>query len=197
MGVPIPRQIQLAVILALSGVFLFTQDLNTLSASQTEASVGDSLCVIAAIFYATYDLRLFEWGKKVLPRVLITGKIATQAVLSIVLLFLYGYQESVDYVMENDSNVNLLMAVVLWSGIAVNAIAPYLQVGGQQAVGPTRCQTIYASQPLWAGIMSFYFLGESVGPQGMIGGAAFLIALYLAATAEAPDPDCGKKNCEV
>jgi len=197
MGVPIPRRIQVAVMLALSGVFLFTQDLSSVPASQTEASLGDSLCVIAAIFYATYDLRLFEWGKKVSPRVLITGKIATQAILSVLLLFICGYQESVDYVLKNDSNSYLLIAVVLWSGIAVNAVAPYLQVGGQQAVGPTRCQTIYASQPLWASILSFCFLGETVGPQGMIGGAAFLIALYLAATAEAPDPNCGKKNCEV
>jgi drug/metabolite transporter (DMT)-like permease len=197
MGVPIPRRIQVAVMLALSGVFLFTQDLNSVSASHTEASLGDSLCVIAAIFYATYDLRLFQWGKKVSPRVLITGKIATQAILSIILLCLCGYQESVEYILKNVSNSYLLIAVVLWSGIAVNAIAPFLQVGGQQAVGPTRCQTIYASQPLWASILCFCFLGETVGPQGMIGGAAFLVALYLAATAEAPDPNCGKKNCEV
>ena len=79
----------------------------------------------------------------------------------------------------------------------VNAIVPFLQVGGQQAIGPTRSQTIYASQPLWAAIMSFFFLGETIGLTGAVGGTAFLVALFLAATAEAPDPDCGKQNCEV
>ena len=28
---------------------------------------GDALCVLAALFYASYDLRLFHWGKKVAP----------------------------------------------------------------------------------------------------------------------------------
>ena len=28
---------------------------------------GDALCVLAAVFYATYDLRLFYWGKRVVP----------------------------------------------------------------------------------------------------------------------------------
>jgi hypothetical protein len=45
--------------------------------------------------------------------------------------------------------------------------------------------------------MSFFFLGETVGMQGLAGGVAFLSALFLAATSEAPDPDCGQMNCEV
>ena len=28
---------------------------------------GDALCVLAALFYASYDLRLFHWGKKATP----------------------------------------------------------------------------------------------------------------------------------
>lgn len=195
MGVPIPPRIQFAVLLALSGVFLFTQDG---SETATQASiVGDALCVVAAGFYATYDLRLFAWGKKVPPRKLITGKIATQAMLSVLLLAAFSCQESVDYMTSSSPKLDVFIPVILWSGIAVNAVAPYLQVGGQQAVGPTRCQTIYASQPLWASIMSYGFLGETVGPQGLAGGAAFLAALFLAATSEAPDPNCGKQNCEV
>ena len=34
----------------------------------------------------------------------------------------------------------LLGAVVLWSGVIVNAVASFLQVGGQQAIGPARAQ---------------------------------------------------------
>ena len=69
----------------------------------------------------------------------------------------------------------------------VNALVPFLQVGGQQAIGPSRAQTIYASQPLWAAMMSFVWLGETVGTQGLIGGGAFLGALFLAATAKPPE----------
>lgn len=205
MGVPIPDRIKTAIALALGGVFLFTSDPTTaggVGVAATDAAnsvaLGDALCVVAAGFYATYDLRLFKWGKLVKARELITGKILTQAVLSALLLIGLGYGEAADYVAnatwDNSGNIVLL---ALWAGLAVNAVAPFLQVGGQQAVGPTRAQTLYASQPLWAAIISFVFLGETVGHQGLIGGAAFLSALLLAATAEPPEPDCGVENCEV
>jgi drug/metabolite transporter (DMT)-like permease len=251
-GVPIPRRIQLAVVLALAGVVCFTQDAvgisgsgsltdpDTVSATATAAvtsfdilgtqmsatALGDALCVVAAIFYSVYDLRLFEWGKQVPARALITRKIATQAFLSFVLLVVVSGSESLTYMQttidavvgtiqqnvdksssiidcDTSSNLKALVslllvpAVVLWSGIAVNAVAPYLQVGGQQAVGPTRAQTIYASQPLWAAMLSYVFLGETIGQQGLVGGSIFIAALFLAATAEVPDPDCGSTNCEI
>jgi len=211
MGVPIPQRIQWSVVLALAGVVCFTQD-----PTGTPSLVGDGLCVLAAIFYATYDLRLFSWGKQVAPRRLITGKIATQATLSLALLCSAGstsgllgagstdsvtsdlsaWQETAQYLSDNPQ-WSVFLPVVLWSGIAVNAVAPFLQVGGQQAVGPTRCQTIYASQPLWAGIMGFLVFGETIGWQGLVGGTAFLTALFLAATTQAPDPNCPEEQCEV
>ena len=197
MGVPIPQRIQVSVTLALGGVALFTQDHAAGMVVPPNQAMGDVFCVIAAVFYATYDLRLFSWGKLVPARELITSKIATQAVFSILLLLGGGWSQTAEYLAQTDALSPVLIALVLWSGFMVNAIVPFLQVGGQQAIGPTRSQTIYASQPLWAAIMSFFFLGETIGVNGAVGGTAFLVALFLAATAEAPDPDCGKENCEV
>uniref|UniRef100_A0A6U6LLQ7 EamA domain-containing protein n=1 Tax=Odontella aurita TaxID=265563 RepID=A0A6U6LLQ7_9STRA len=204
MGVPIPRRIVTSIVLALAGVFLFTQDPSAACSAGNVADnsnavvLGDALCVVAAGFYATYDLRLFKWGQLVAPRELITRKIATQAALSAVLLAAIGRDDTVSFLSNLDfSTAGPLIAVVLWAGVMVNAIAPFLQVGGQQAVGPTRAQTLYASQPLWAATLSYFFLGETVGAQGLVGGAAFLGALFLAATAEPPDPNCGEPICEV
>ncbi|CAJ1930803.1 unnamed protein product [Cylindrotheca closterium] len=190
-GVPIPRRIQFSVLLALAGVVSFTQD-----PTGTPSATGDALCVLAAIFYATYDLRLFAWGKRVAPRQLITTKIGTQAILSLALLAALDLSSATEY-LSSGPNWSTVVPLVLWSGVAVNALAPFLQVGGQQAVGPTRCQTIYASQPLWAAMMSFFFLGEQIGVQGLVGGSAFLVALFLAATADAPDPNCEQEQCEI
>ncbi|KAL7543735.1 hypothetical protein ACHAXR_013013 [Thalassiosira sp. AJA248-18] len=193
MGVPIPTRIWSAIGLALGGVFMFTQDPN-----QCASVAGDLLCALAAIFYATYDLRLFKWGKLVPTDELITTKMVTQSLLSFGLLAVLGREEAVYFARAASSHdLELVGLVSLWSGLAVNCLAPYLQVSGQQAVGPARAQILYASQPLWAAIMSFLLLSEQVGTEGLIGGTAFLGAMFLAATAEMPDPNCEAIECEV
>ena len=196
MGVPIPSRIWSAIALALGGVFMFTQDP---SQSDCASGRGDLLCALAAIFYATYDLRLFKWGKIVPTDELITTKMVTQSLLSFGLLAILGREETFNFISQaSTQDLQLVGMVSLWSGLAVNCLAPYLQVSGQQAVGPARAQILYASQPLWAAIMSFFLLGELFGTEGMIGSSAFLGAMFLAATAEMPDPDCDVPDkCEV
>ena len=194
-GVPIPKRIWTAIGLALAGVFMFTQDP---SQSDCASLQGDLICALAAIFYATYDLRLFKWGKIVPTDQLITTKMVTQSLLSLGLLAMLGREETLDFISQASYNdLELVGLVSLWSGLAVNCIAPYLQVSGQQAVGPARAQILYASQPLWASIMGFVILNEQFGLEGFIGGAAFLGAMFLAATADMPNPDCGVVECEV
>mmetsp|Transcript_19809 Transcript_19809/g.42606 ORF Transcript_19809/g.42606 Transcript_19809/m.42606 type:complete len:450 (-) Transcript_19809:27-1376(-) len=195
MGVPIPTRIWSAIGLALGGVFMFTQDPNQNDCASLQ---GDLLCALAAVFYATYDLRLFKWGKIIPTNELITTKMMTQSALSLGLLLALGQEETLTFISQvslNDSN--LVIGVSIWSGLAVNCLAPYLQVSGQQAVGPARAQILYASQPLWAAIMSYFLLREQVGFEGITGGSAFLCAMFLAATAETPDANCPAKECEV
>lgn len=195
MGVPIPKRIWAAIGLALGGVFIFTQDPNQ---SDCASLQGDIICACAAVFYATYDLRLFRWGKLVPTNELITTKMVTQSLLSLVLLSVLGRQETINFLSDTSADdLKLVGAVALWSGLAVNCVAPYLQVSGQQAVGPARAQILYASQPLWAAIMSFFLLGEACGIEGITGGILFLCAMFLAATADNPDPNCPAKECEV
>lgn len=192
----ISTKLKFSIALALLGVVCFAND-----PTGTPSLLGDGFCVVAAFCYSAYDLRLYEYGKIVeTVKPLITTKIATQAFFSIGLLLLApsslltagseatssSWQESSEYLttMVASSEWVPVVAAVLWSGVAVNAVAPFLQVGGQQIVGPTKCQTIYASQPLWAATLSFVFLGERLGPSGIVGGTAFLVALALAATAK-------------
>lgn len=195
-GVPIPRTIWYAIGLAIGGVALFTADPGSTGASLQ----GDGLCVLAACLYATYDLRLFHWGRLVTPQPLITTKIFVQAALSVLLLLALGSQEAssyLSYALASPDELGLVALVTLWCGVAVNAVAPFLQVGGQQAVGPARAQVLYASQPLWAALLSLVLLHETVGPEGLAGGTLFLCAVFLAATAPAPDADCEEEICEI
>lgn len=186
MGVPISRRIQSSIVLALSGILLFTQDHTGMAGTDiANTNKGDALCVLAAIFYAIYDLRLYQWGKRIDARPLMTRKIMVQAILSFgLLLGGVGVSETLELFQHADSWCTpMAFALILWSGLTVNALVPFLQVGGQQAIGPTASQTIYSSQPLWAAIMSYFWFDETVGTMGLAGGMAFLTALFLAATA--------------
>lgn len=185
-GEKIPRQIQAAVGLALLGVFAFTQDPTGAAegaAAAQQQSMGDLLCIACAFFYSAYDIQTFKWGKIVPRTQLVTTKIGTQALLSVALCAGIAWTDCGDYFASNPDLTGTLIPVVLWSGLMVNALATFLQVGGMQAIGPTRAQTIFASQPLWSSILAYAFLGETIGVQGALGGSAFLFALYLAITA--------------
>jgi drug/metabolite transporter (DMT)-like permease len=199
----IPNKLKLSILLALIGVLFFATD-----TTGTPSIQGDILCVVAAICYSLYDIRLYEYGKKLTNRTkpLITIKIATQAILSCTLLFIStvvaktttttmssmdssssSFSSSFSSIQDYLDSLGLspiVLVAIVWSGIAVNAIAPFLQVQGQQIIGPTKCQTIYASQPLWAAIISFFALHETLGYEGIIGGCIFVAALFLAATTE-------------
>lgn len=188
-GERIPRQIKLAVMLALAGIVAFTQDPGSSSAAALDTDkvlLGDVLVFGAAVFYSFYDIQTFYWGREVPRTELVTIKIGFQAFLSCVLCALVNGSEVQQYLAAGP-DYEVLVPTILWSGLIVNALATFLQVGGMQAVGPTRAQTIFASQPFWASILNFIFLGEVVGVQGFIGGGAFLGALFLAATAKPSD----------
>jgi drug/metabolite transporter (DMT)-like permease len=184
-GEKIPKQIQAAVGLALLGVFAFTQDPTGAAEGAVAAqqqSMGDLLCIACAFFYSAYDIQTFKWGKIVPRTQLVTTKIGTQALLSVSLCAGIAWTDCGDYFASNPDLTGTLIPVVLWSGLMVNALATFLQVGGMQAIGPTRAQTIFASQPLWSSMLAYVFLGETIGVQGAFGGSAFLFALYLAIT---------------
>ncbi|CAJ1962673.1 unnamed protein product [Cylindrotheca closterium] len=189
-GEKIPTQIKLAVVLALAGIIGFTQDPSGASDVAVDAAqmqLGDSLVLGAAFFYSLYDIQTFYWGREVPRTELVTIKVGFQAILSILLCAIFVREDVVNYI-TSGPDLAVMIPVVLWSGLIVNALATFLQVGGMQSVGPTRAQTIFASQPLWASILNFVFIGEVMGVQGFVGGGAFLGALFLAATADAPKP---------
>jgi drug/metabolite transporter (DMT)-like permease len=190
-GERLPRQAQFALLLALVGIVAFTQEPTLASdvlgnADPSSIATGDALVLGAAFFYSLYDIQTFYWGREVPRKELVTIKVGFQAFLSVLLCVCVSQQEVLAY-LEAGPDYATLVPTVLWSGLIVNALATFLQVKGMQAVGPTRAQTIFASQPLWAAGMNYVVLGSVLGLQGLVGGASFVGALLLAATAQAPE----------
>jgi drug/metabolite transporter (DMT)-like permease len=139
-GEKIPRQIQAAVVLALAGMYAFTQDpgggaLPTV-AQAAQIQAGDTLVLGAAVFYSIYDIQTFYWGRLVPRTELVTIKVGFQAVLSSLLCAAAAGPEVSTYLAASPDWTTVI-PTVLWSGLIVNALATFLQVGGMQAVGPT------------------------------------------------------------
>ena len=130
----IPRQIQLAVCLALAGIFAFTQDPTgaaEVTKSASDIQIGDALVLGAALFYSFYDIQTFYWGREIPRTELVTIKVGFQAVLSVLLCVALAQTEVMDYLVSGP-NYTVLIPTILWSGLIVNALATFLQVGGMQ-----------------------------------------------------------------
>ena len=65
-GEKIPCQIQLAIVMALGGVYLFTQDPNSIARGEAaqQAAIGDGLCVAAALFILCMTLKHSNGAKR-------------------------------------------------------------------------------------------------------------------------------------
>ena len=188
-GEKLPPKVQMALVLALGGIYAFAQDptkaSDVIGGNASLIPMGDALVLAAAFFYSLYDIQTFYWGRQVPRKELVTIKVGFQAFLSVALCAVAASNDVMAY-LQAGPDYQVLIPTILWSGLMVNALATFLQVQGMQAVGPTRAQTIFASQPLWAAGLNYAFLGSVLGVPGMLGGGAFCGALVLAATAEGP-----------
>ena len=74
----------------------------------------------------------------------------------------------------------ILIFGILFTGIFASAIGILVQVNAQRFVSPSRAAVIFTTEPVFAGIFSFIFLGETFGFVSMTGASLILIAMLLA-----------------
>lgn len=87
---------------------------------------------------------------------------------------------------EHQSNIADMLYVVgclLWNGVFSIGFSMWAQTFAQRKVHPTQATVVYSMQPMWAGLFSAFFLGESlslmngIGVLFMIGSVATLVWL--------------------
>jgi drug/metabolite transporter (DMT)-like permease len=173
--------------------------------------VGDILLILSSVAYSFHVLRLQKYATQMKPLTLATSKAVVESVLSVLmvlfLFFLYDptitsfsnsmSKDVVDFFSVATSESNFfssldqtreLVGAVLWTGIITCAYTIYAQSFGQQRLKPTEASLIYSSQPIFSSIFAFFFLGETLGPLGVIGGAMVAAAVaFVALTPLAPE----------
>jgi len=134
---------------------------------------GDILEFLCAIAYAVH--------------VALIGKFSREydaATLTILQLFFVFFYSTLFWGGEGFSITlsPLMVFGVIFTGIFATAIGILMQVHGQKHISPSRAAIIFTTEPVFAGIFSYIFLGETFGVLGAVGAAMILIAMLLAAT---------------
>ncbi len=77
--------------------------------------------------------------------------------------------------------MTLLLAFgIIFTGIFASAIGILLQVKAQKVVSPSRAAIIFTTEPVFAGLFSFLFLGEVFTTISLLGAALILLGMLLA-----------------
>lgn len=71
------------------------------------------------------------------------------------------------------------VGAVLWTGLVTVGYTIYAQSYGQSRVKPSDANLIYTFQPVWTSLIAFLLLGETLGPNGFLGGGLIGLAVFL------------------
>lgn len=186
-GVPVPRNVGLACVMAFAGCMTLG---SASSGGSTSVSLeGDFLCFCSAIAFALHNIRLDAYaGRGNVEQIALWSK-ATQAVIGILVLqaaTLQGWCASSFNFFGSASAMELgmLSLWVFWNGFIVKGVAAVWHATAYKVVSASEAEITLATTPLWAFTLAVVFLAEPLTSATFIGAALFVGALVLAAKSE-------------
>ena len=73
----------------------------------------------------------------------------------------------------------ILIFGIIFTGIFASALGIFVQVRAQRKIPPARAAIIFTTEPVFAGLFSWIFLGEVYGYRGIIGSSLIILAMLL------------------
>jgi len=189
-GIPVSGKIWLGCVLAIIGVgFLIAGNTSSSeSAPSVQAALsGDVLCLTAAFFYSLFDVRVNKFGKQCDFYNLAYTKMAAYAGFSLLgalfplLLDWTTYTSQIEqfWLALTPQAFWLILGVTLWNGIFIQFLTTLILIHGQDIVGASRAQVIYAFTPFVSSILAWFLLDETLGFVGVIGVFIFMAAVFI------------------
>merc|ERR1712113_713807 len=88
------------------------------------------------------------------------------------------------------------LIAIIWTGFVTTVGAIYLQGIALQGATASDAALIFVSEPVWASMVGFWLLDETLGRNSYIGGAVILISLVVGALADiaAPSEESQQEN---
>eukprot|EP00741_Cyanophora_paradoxa_P006617 tig00001027_g6402.t1 len=145
---------------ALSGTLLLAYD-------GLPPNEGDAWSVLAALVSALFILRLEGFAARHEAAPLNAASLWTTVALSA------GYVAAMEGV-PNLADVEGLWdqaAPIAFLGLVVTALSNFIQTVGQRYVSAEKASLIFALDPVYGAVFSYFILGETLGPRGLAGSA--------------------------
>ncbi|MFN3266315.1 MAG: DMT family transporter [Deinococcales bacterium] len=164
----VPKTAFIAGAVALFGIGLMSVQGLTLS-----FSAGDLWVLLCAIAYAAYIVMIDRVVAKYHPLPLAAVQVAVVAVLGL----LWATPELLTHPSTQAIVAHWLPIVYL--GVVATALTTLAQSYAQRLVAAFQTAVVYALEPVFAAIFSFWWLGERFTTLGLVGAACILVAMVI------------------
>eukprot|EP00897_Mesotaenium_endlicherianum_P006250 jgi/Mesen1/5653/ME000286S04874 len=147
-------------------------------------ALGDVLVLMAAATFSLGHVRLGSYAKQV-PAVqlqltlMVVASGMTLAWTGGDLVGMAQRGESLQTAWAGWQNAGVV-AVIVASALGSAALGGLAQTVGQSVVPPAEAQVLYSLSPVWSTLFATSLLGESVGPNALLGGGLVLCGCLLA-----------------
>jgi drug/metabolite transporter (DMT)-like permease len=164
---PMSRRQALGAVVSLAGVALLITGGSASVWQSTQINIGDLIVLGAVTMWALYSVL----GRKVMRHRSALSATAFSAFLGLPLLLVGAILES--QVVSMDLRLGLIPAV-LYIGVVPTVIGFLAWNEGVRRLGSSGAMVFYNTLPLYGGLIAYLFLGESLAPAGLVGGALII-----------------------
>lgn len=164
LGRSLSRRVWISAGLALAGIGVLSWEGGALG-------IGDLWVFGCALSYAVYILLMEAIAPKHPPLALTIYQLITTS--------LFGLIWAAPELVEQAQAIRQNWGAIAYLGIIATAITTWTQAIAQRHINATETALVYALEPVFAAIFSFWWLGESLGTRGLLGGGMVLIAMVL------------------
>lgn len=182
MGARLERRIVIALVLALAGLFALCWE------GSFTWGRGDTLALLCALFFGIY-VKLMETTTRKVDKlmVLTASQIWTVAVCAAVWLLMrevpLGFaersQDLPDYVSYIWKGLQMYGLNLVYLGVVATAAIISLQTWGQSHSSANEAAVIYAFEPGCAAIFAYFWLGETLAWNGLLGAVLLISGMIV------------------
>jgi drug/metabolite transporter (DMT)-like permease len=172
LGQSLSRRIWVAAGLAVAGIGVLSWEGGaTLAVSAEQRGVGDLWIFVCAASYAIYVLLMERIAPRHPPLALTIYQLMAISVL--------GLAGAAPELLGQAEAIRQNWGAIVYLGIMATAVTTWTQAIAQRHVTATETAIVYSLEPVFAAIFSYWWLGESLGARGLLGGAMVLVAMVL------------------